>query len=366
MTGETRQDLRSAVAPWVAARVVVVAAFPLAMRLFDRYGSGVRPASLLRGLLIYDADFYRAIAEHGYQRGDGSLRFFPLVPMLAKVFAFGSAEQVEIALLVVSNVCAFGFLVVLARLTRFETHDERVVRAAVWLGALAPPAVVLVLGYAESALLLLSTGTFLALRTNRPAPAAALGFLAGLCRPFGIFLAVPAGIEVARGWRTSSTSERAWGVAAVVAPAAGVGAYLLWVHARFGDAFLPLRIQQSSTLRGHFRDPLSSVFDTVTNVSDRPTGLVHLVAIVVCLALLAVVIRRLPASYSAFAALSLLLALSAENLDSLERYALGAFPLIIGAALLLREPIVMRVAVGLSALGLFATSTAVFLSRWVP
>ncbi|MGZ8752362.1 MAG: hypothetical protein ACXW1S_05215, partial [Acidimicrobiia bacterium] len=127
-----------------------------------------------------------------------------------------------------------------------------------------------------------------------------------------------------------------------------------------------LRIQQSSNLRGRFRDPISSVFDAIGNVADRPTGLVHLVAIVGCLALLVVVVRRLPASYSAFAGISLLLAVSAENLDSLERYALGAFPLIIGAALLLRRPIVMRVVVSISAFGLLATSTAVFLGRWVP
>ncbi len=353
-------------APWIAARVVVVAAFAAAMQLFDRHGKGARPVSLLQGLLTYDADFYRSIAEHGYQRSGGGLRFFPLVPLAAKGLSLPFGDHVDITLLVVANACAFGFLVVLARLTRLETHDERVVLAAVWLGALAPPAVVLVLGYAESALLLLSVGTFLFLRTDRPGAAAASGFLAGLCRPFGIFLAVPAGIEVVRGWREASTRERAWGVAAIVAPAAGVMTYLLWVRARFGDAFLPLRIQQSSNLRGSFRDPISSVVDTVTNLSDRPTGLVHLVAIIGCLGLLAVVIRRLPASYSAFAALSVLLAVSADNLDSLERYALGAFPLLIGAALLMRRPLVLWAVVGVSAVGMLTTSTAVFLSRWVP
>jgi hypothetical protein len=360
------RDWRLAIAPWIIARVVVVAGFAAAMRLFDRYGRGVRPASLLQGLLTFDADFYRSIAEHGYQRTGGGLRFFPLVSMLAKVTSLGFGDHADITLLLVSNACAFGFLVVLARVTRLETHDERVVGAAVWLGALAPPAVVLVMGYAESTLLLLSAATFLFLRTQRAAPAAAAGFLAGLCRPFGIFLAVPAAIEVARGWRVASTGERIWGVAAIVAPAAGVATYLAWVHQRFGDAFLPLRIQQSSNLRVSFRDPISSLFDTVTNVSERPTGLVHLVAIAGCLALLVVVIRRLPASYSVFAGLSLLLAVSAENLDSLERYALGAFPLLIGAALLLRTPIVKWVAVGASAVGLLATSTVVFLARWVP
>ena len=359
-------DGRLALVPWIVARVIVVVGFACALRLFDRYGRQVRPASLLQGLLSYDADYYRAIAVHGYERGGGSLRFFPLVPLAARALGRPFGDHVDVALLVLTNVCAFAFLVVLARLTRFETHDERVVRAAVWLGALAPPAVALVLGYAESALLLLCVGAFLCLRTNRPAGAAALGFLAGLSRPFGILLMAPVAIEVARGWSTASKARRAEGLVAVVAPAAGVATYLAWVGAVYGDALRPLHIQQASNLRGSFRDPVSAIVDTIAHGSDRPTGLIHVVAFAGCVALLVVVARRLPVSYTTFAALSLLLAVSAQNLDSLERYALGAFPLIIGLASCLRNRGVMRVVVAVSGVGLFVTSTAVFLARWVP
>ncbi len=361
-----RPDWQIALAPWLVARVVVIAGFACALRLFDRYGRGVRPASLLQALLVYDADFYRAIAAHGYHASGGSLRFFPLVPLVARAVSRPFGDHVDVALLVVTNACAFGFLVVLARLTRLETHDERVVRAAVWLGALAPPAVALVLGYAESALLLLSVGVFLCLRTNRPMGAAALGFLAGLSRPFGVLLMVPALVEVARGWRGASKARRAEGLVAIVAPAAGVATYLAWVGSVYGDALRPLHLQQSSDLRGSFRDPVSAVVTAVAHGSDRPTGLLHVLAFAGCVVLAVIVARRLPVSYAAFAALCLLVAVSAENLDSLERYALGAFPLIMGLALCLQSRAVMRTVVGVSAVGLFMTSTAVFLARWVP
>jgi hypothetical protein len=53
---------------------------------------------------------------------------------------------------------------------------------------------------------------------------------------------------------------------------------------------------------------------------------------VAALALLAVVARRWPASFTAFAAVVVVVALAAENLNSLERYALNAFPLVLGLA----------------------------------
>ncbi len=96
------------------------------------------------------------------------------------------------------------------------------------------------------------------------------------------------------------------------------------------------------------------------------TAAVHLVTAAVSIGLLVVVARRLPASYGVFTGLTMLVALSAENLDSLERYALGAFPLLIAAGLVLRRPVAARLVIAASTVGLVATTTGVFLGRWVP
>src|SRR6202035_849948 len=80
-----RRDLRVAVVPWALARVLVVAALALSRHLFDEIGAPPRPVQLGQGLFAWDAAFYRDIAEHGYRTvGEASLRFFPLVPMLAR------------------------------------------------------------------------------------------------------------------------------------------------------------------------------------------------------------------------------------------------------------------------------------------
>ena len=362
------QDCRLALAPWVIARIAVGVGYMAARWSYPQSGDGLRPVPLGQGLLAWDAGFYRSIAEHGYNLADAGLRFFPLVSLAARALGAPIGGRYGLALVVVANACAFGFLLVLARLTREEVGDERVVRVAVWLGAVAPPAVVLVLGYSDSMLLILSVAMFWALRHRQFGWAIAAGFAAGLCRPLGVLLAAPALIEMMRIWRVAPLVERARALGAVVAPAAGVAAFGLWVRWQFGDAMLPFRIQTDEGLRGGFRDPASALVDAVGGGlgGSRPSAAVHVVTAVVCIGLLVVVARRLPASYTAFAGLTMLVALSAENLDSLERYALGAFPLLIAAGLVLRRPLMARLVIAASTLGLVATTTGVFLGRWVP
>src|SRR5437868_1457691 len=72
--------------------------------------------------------------------------------------------------------------------------------------------------------------------------------------PFSL-LAAPAVVEGLRGVRGLSASEAAGRLAAVAAPFAGVGTYLIWVGARFGHPMLPLDIQQRSWLRDGFLNP---------------------------------------------------------------------------------------------------------------
>lgn len=362
------QDCRRALLPWVVARIAVAIGYLAARWSYPSSGDGLRPIQLDQGLFAWDAGFYRAIAEHGYNLADGGLRFFPLVSIAARILGAPIGGRYGLALVVVANACAFGFLVLLARLTREEVGDERVVRVAVWLGAVAPPAVVLVLGYADSMLLILSVAMFWALRHRRFGWAIAAGFAAGLCRPLGILLVAPALIEVARVWRVAPLVERGRALGAIAAPAAGVAAFGLWVRWQFGDGLLPLRIQTDEGLRGGFRDPVSALVDAIGGGlgGSRPSAAVHLVTAAVCIGLLVVVARGLPASYSVFTGLTMLVALSAQNLDSLERYALGAFPLLIAAGLVLRRPVAARLVIAASTLGLVATTAGVFLGRWVP
>ncbi|MCZ7536545.1 MAG: hypothetical protein M5T61_12010 [Acidimicrobiia bacterium] len=83
-------------------------------------------------------------------------------------------------------------------------------------------------------------------------------------------------------------------------------------------------------------------------------------------ALVVVLVQRWPASYSAYAAASLLLGLTASNLDSLERYSLSTFPFLLAVAGLCDREAVERTVVTLSAAGLVGASVLAFSGVLVP
>jgi hypothetical protein len=87
---------------------------------------------------------------------------------------------------------------------------------------------------------------------------------------------------------------------------------------------------------------------------------------VVVVVLVFVVGRRLPLSYAVYAGASVLVALCARNLDSVERYTLSTFPLVVGAGVLLGRPTLERLVYLLIAGGLVAASVLAFTGALVP
>jgi hypothetical protein len=364
-----REDLRVAIVPWAVSRVIVIVALAAARYLNDEVALSRRPVQLAQGLFAWDAAWYRAIAEHGYGFNVGeTIRFFPLVPLVSRGLGFVFFDHTDVALIVIANVSALVFAALLHRLTLVETGDASTAMRAAWFGVLLSPAVALVLGYAESTAMALGVGTFLAVRAKRWPLAALLALLAGLCRPVGVLLAIPLSIEAFPGWRTLAVRERLERVAAVIAPVAGMCIYLAYVGIEFGDPFKPFSIQNRSTLRGGFEDPFSRLVRAFEDIfgGDRFGSGLHVVWAILFGALLIVVIRRLPRSYAAYCAVTLLLGLSASNLDSFERYCLSTFPFVIALAIATRRATVDRAVLVLSASGLFGYALLAFFGRWVP
>jgi hypothetical protein len=359
-----RRDLRVAAVPWLLGRVLVVGALAISRDIFDQVGAPPRPVALGQGLFAWDAAFYRDLAEHGYRAvGEASLRFFPLVPMLARGLGWVLFGHTAVALLVIANGSALVFAALLHRLALHETGDAGVARRAAWLAALFPATAVLVLGYAEATAMMLGVIVFLGLRSRRFGWAIAGGFLAGLCRPVGVLLVIPAAIEAGRDWRTASARSRVERIGAVVAPVVGAVVYLAWVGAEFGDFWKPISLQNRATLRGGFQDPFSRTVDAVGDLfgGDRLGSGLHIVWGGFFLVLLVVMVRRLPSSYTWYAAATLVLGLSAKNLDSFERYCMSTFPFLLALALVTDSDEVERGAYVLAAAGLVGYATLAFL-----
>jgi hypothetical protein len=224
------------------------------------------------------------------------------------------------------------------------------------------------MGYGEPITLCLSVAAFLALRRQRWEWAAAAAFFAGLARPVGVLLAIPAAIEAGRGLRAAGVGERLRRALPVVTPLVGAGTFLVWVWVRFDDPLLPLRVQNRGYLRGGWANPLATVAESVGDLFGGEVGrnAIHLPWIVVITALVVVSFRRWPASYGAFAAASLIMAVSARNLGSFERYGFGAFPVVLALASITTTDWSERMAIGLSVALMTGYATVAFLNLYVP
>jgi hypothetical protein len=364
-----RSDLRAALIPWITARLIVIAGLGVSRFAYDQIGKAPRPAALGQGLFAWDAAFYRSIATHGYSGlPRAALRFFPLVPILARGLGTVLVGRYDVALIVIANASALVFAALLHRLAWLETGDARLAHRAAWFGAVFPPFSALVLGYADATAMALAAGVFLAVRTRRFGAAIPLGILAGLCRPVGILLVVPAVIEAARGWNAAPRRERMLRAGAAAAPAVGTAAFLGYAGVAFGDTFAPFTVQNRANLRGRFEFPTTSLAHGVRDLvhAGRFGPGSHVLWAVVFAVLLVVVLRRLPSSYTAYAAVALVLGLSAHNLDSFERYCASTLPFLLGAAILTDRPDPERLLLGLAAAGLFAYSVLAFLGVSVP
>jgi hypothetical protein len=378
-----RQPAGEAVLPFLAARAVVLGALGLAHFVVDRTHpstAGVA-ARVHEGLLGWDAGYYETIARVGYHPlGKEALRFFPALPALTHALAWLPGVDDGAALLVISNVAAFVATVLLFALARRETGDPALARRAIWFLSLSPAAFVLVMGYAESTLLCLSVGCFLALRpapgagpghapATRPnfALAALLGFAAALTRPIGALLALAVAVELVRWWIRLGRPRRLAGLVGVGAPLLGLAGFGIWAHHEVGDFWAPLRVQLESSHHGGLSDPFVTLLHDARGVLHGHVGTaLHVPWVIVALVLLIVCWRRLPAAYTVFTAAVLAVAVAGTNLDSFERYALSAFPLAIAAAVLCRGPRAERVVLVLLPAVLAGYALLAFLNISVP
>ena len=371
-----REDLSVALAPWIASRAIVLLALAAARYIFGEIGTAPRPAALSQGLFAWDAAFYRDIAAGGYDAvADSGLRFFAGLPLMARVIGAPIGE-VGPALIIIVNIASLLYAGVLNRLVIEETGDEGLARRAIWLGLLAPPALVFVFGYAEAILALCAVLVFLNARNARWGWVILAGFLAGIVRPTGVLLSLPVAIFVwqsLRGERLQSENSKksslALGALGVASPVLGICSYLAWSKSAGYGFWEPLQIQSSSNLRGGFVWPWTSINGAIDSLSsgDRLGSGLHAVWAFVAVICIIAAARRLSAPYTLWAASSIAIALCAPNLDSFERYALVTFPVVIGAGVLTSRPKdLFRGVVAISSAGLFGSSILVFFGRLVP
>ena len=359
------EDLRAALPGWVATRALVLVGWMGSRWWIDHTRHGVRPFVSFQGLFAWDGVFYRGIAEHGYRAEDPeALRFFPLYSLVGRAVHAVLAVSPGTALLIITNVAALVAGALVHRLTRLETGDRRAARRAAWYFALVPPAFVLTWAYAEAFFIALAAATLLALRRQRWGWAAAAGFAAALTRPTGVFLALAALVEAGRDVRRRRVGELGPRALALAAPVAGAACYLWWVDHVFGDWKIP--IDRQNQLRSGTSNPIIRVGEAASDLLHRDVHGLHFPFAVALVVLAVIVWRRLPLSYALFSVAIVATSLAAGNLNSIERYGLNAFPLVMALALATPTRLSERVTTAVCAVGLAWMGALAWLGIYVP
>ncbi|MCZ7630691.1 MAG: hypothetical protein M5U19_17385 [Microthrixaceae bacterium] len=334
--------VRPALLGWLVGRVAVGVGFALAHLLSGSVGLPHGRLHLDQGLMTWDGTFYRVIAQGWYSGTDvpeEAVRFFPAYPALGRLAEFVFMGNTDLALLVIANAAALGAAVVVWRLAAEGTTDRLVADRAAWMVAVVPAANVMVFAYSESLMLLMATAVLLALLRGRPGWAALGALGAGLLRPAGVLLALPALVETwqwyrtQRGTPTRTLLRRAvpW-ACAVVAPAVGLVVALWVVSRRTGDVFEAYLIQRR--LRDGFRDPLTRMVEAGVDFAGGHLHDIYNVAFAIGFAALFVIAvrHRQRLSWLVFMAATWVVAVGGNNMDSLGRYCVVAAPFTIALA----------------------------------
>ena len=153
-------------------------------------------------------------------------------------------------------------------------------------------------------------------------------------------------------------------LAAVVAPLAGAATYVWWVGREFGDWKLPLSLQND--LRGNLANPIIRLGEAASDLVHLDKHGLHFPFAVALVVLTVVVFQRLPASYGVYSAAIVVTSLAAQNLNSIERYGLNAFPLVIALAVLVPSDFAKRVTVLICAAGFFSLCMLAWVGIYVP
>ena len=334
---QLRDGLRATLPAWLFAH-----AFLLALCWV------IDPHGVFSPLFAWDTHWYWVEANGMAQGGPvftdsfgsgGLAHFFPLTSMFVAGLVIVTRLPVTFVLFGFCWAFAWLFGALVHMIAVRETGDRVTASRAAWLSQLAPGAFALQMGYTEPLADVLAALYFLAIRRRHAGWAFLIGLLAGVSRPTGIVLALAGFVEALRaahraGWTPRSIAA---GLAQSASPVLGLLLYLGYCQVHFRDWVLPYSQQVASDNRGAVtQNPIATVQDLLSSHAED-----ILISSAAC-ALIAVVAlfksaRLLPASFTAWSAVMLVLSVTSPQFSSEPRYLAAIIPLLIALPALLRN-----------------------------
>ncbi|MEO8955821.1 MAG: mannosyltransferase family protein [Ktedonobacteraceae bacterium] len=328
--------------------LMMVTYFAYILLTAQKYSSTpVDTAALLTSWNHWDAANYVRIAQFGYQT-PFDVAFFPLLPLMIAgcAYVLGSWSYLTVGT-VISNAALLGALFVLYQIA-VDAGGEKVARRTLLYLCLFPTAFYFFAVYNESLFILLSAGTFLAMRRQHWWLAGILGLLASLARSAGVLLVIPYLIEL---WQSresimASRQNLLLRIVPIVLIPTGTLLYALYCWHISGNFFDFVNVQ--SHWGRHTSWPWRGIFQAFVDLFwNQPFGsfneahiILDLTATLSFIALNIIGWRKLRLSYSIWVAVLLIYILLSPGTDktdvllSNQRFVLEMFPAFITMAML--------------------------------
>ncbi|MCZ8315858.1 mannosyltransferase family protein [Phreatobacter sp.] len=319
-------------------------------------------------LLRWDAGWYMRIVNQGYRVGatpqaEGSIVFFPLLPLLARGLSGLTGLRGFDALLVVANLASVASIGLLAALVRPVFGPKVAILSAAIL-AFTPTSVFLSSAYTEPVTLALVLAMFLALQRGWLWAAALAAGLASAARLTAVAATAALVAQVVLAGAGSAPRRLLLGAALGLVGISGLLAFMAWQASVFGDPLAFMRGQEAWSGRIDAGERLWRMVTLWPLRSLNPGAACFLAYTVV----LAIGARKLPWSWTLYGALTLAIPYATvgtgvAGLGSMPRFVLTVFPAAVAAALLLEHrPRLTLAVLAAGAIGLFI-ATARF-SGW--
>jgi hypothetical protein len=264
----------------------------------------------------FDALWYSHIAACGYDRPE-TIVFYPFFPTLIRMVSWITGSELA-AVVLICTLATFFMLWGAMRLFELDLDGVTSFRAVlIWMAM--PGAFTFFAGYPDSLMVALMVWSIYFARSGQWRWAGTLGFLAGLTKALGCFVALPL---IWIGWRRR---ER-WSVASAAICVAGVAGFQLWLAA---NHFPPVTEVYQKYWATSTVTPWTTVADVVRSLREQP----DLKLILNCVALSGIAglafSRRIRVEYHLFAVAAIGLLLTKHTdplLQSTIRYSWSVFP----------------------------------------
>lgn len=328
------------------------------------------------GWARWDAEWYRTIVREGYvyyPDVQSSVAFWPSYPMMVKAFSW-AFPSIYITGTVVTAISGATAMVLLRKWTASFLSPSVAITAVVVMCVFPYSWYLYGAVYADALFLATALGAFVLVERDRMFWAGVVGILATAGRPSGLIVGV---VLVLRVIERRNTANGATGLLARFDPRGmtradapvllswlGVGGWIAYLWARFGDPLLFVKVE-SSWQQGagpatwfKFR-----IFDELVHRTFAWSTIGHVVhglVVTGALLLLPRITRRFGWSYMLYSAgLIALPMLGTKDFLGGGRYMLGAFPcFVVIAELLVDRPRIRAVVVPISFLALLGFAIA--------